>query len=77
MVVIPNEIFSVKNVFMQGRNKRTKSKKPSVDAAMFGVVTAATAINMRRFHTCTSCKDGLADSNLQGYDAFQAISNCR
>jgi len=60
---------------MQGRNKRAKSKKTGVDAAMFGVVLAATAMNMRRFHT--SSKAGLQDSNLQGYGAFQAISDCR
>jgi len=42
---------------------------------MFGAVLAATAITLRRFRT--SCKAGLEDSNLQGYDAFRATSDCR
>jgi len=42
---------------------------------MYGVVMAAAAMKLRPFRT--SCKAGLEDSNLQGYDAFQAISDCR
>jgi hypothetical protein len=60
---------------MQGRNKRGRRKKTGVDTAMFGVVMAAAAMDMRRFRT--SCMAGFEDSNLQRYDAFRATLDCR